>query len=185
MNKIIAYILIALGVSNILIWVFSGFEINWLAIFGIDFISRWGGSLMIILGVGIIRSIKVNENASVAAEQDKLDLNLEDGEELIFSNNTAATIVHVSNKRLFFRNIDLTDQTIKEIENVLTDAEIDFKLNEIKTCKIIKVKEIAKTKIGKVSGFTFGIQLEMTDGRIINVSTTKADILSSHINRFL
>jgi hypothetical protein len=182
MNKIIAYILIALGASDLLIWVFNGFSFGWLEfVVGVNVISKYGGWIMIAIGGAILNKISANTNA----EQDKLDLNLEEGEEMIFSNNTTATIVHVSNKRLFFRNIDLTDQTIKENENVLTDSKIDFRLNEIKTCKPIKVKEIAKTKIGKVSGFTFGIQLEMTDGRIINISTTKADIISSHINKFL
>jgi hypothetical protein len=77
------------------------------------------------------------------------------------------------------------ENIIKNHENVIPDEKAIFNYNDIDTVSVVKIKDIANTKIGKLSSFEFGISLKMNDGKIVNLPTSKSELICAHISKFL
>jgi len=74
---------------------------------------------------------------------------------------------------------------LKHNDNVITDEKAIIFYNDISNVSAVKVKDVANTKLGKLSGFEFGISLEMKDGSIKNLPTSKSELICAHISKYI
>lgn len=180
-KKIIAYILIGLGALDLIIWAFNGFSFGWLElVIGVNDVSKYGAWVMIGLGFWMFRKEKAKDKSEIDAITD-----LNEGEEVIFKNVGNTSIVTLTNKKIIFRCFQIDDSFVKNHNNVVTDEKVIFEFNNIESVRFVKTKETAKTKIGGALNLEFGIQLIMKDGTIHNLPTSKSEILTAHINKYL
>jgi hypothetical protein len=181
MKKYIWLILVVLGASDLILWVINDFEFGWIdLIFGFGFISRNGGWIMIALGFWLRRRDKIKEKSMI---DDISDVDVD--EQIVHKEIGNATIVTVTTKKIIFRNWDITDDTIKNFENVLSDEKKIISYTDIKSCTPIKSKDVANTKLGKLSNTNFGISITTNEDEIYNIIVAKGEIVSAHINKYL
>jgi uncharacterized membrane protein YuzA (DUF378 family) len=179
--KKLYYALIIFGALDILLWLITGLESGWVDfIFGSNAFSQHAWWIMIGLGIYFLNKEKAKEKSEIEDVQD-----LEAGENVVFKNVGQSTIVTITTKKIIFRAFDIEDRTIKDYSNVISDEKRIFNYTEIASVKPIKYKDISKNKIGKLIGTEFGISLEMKDGVIANLMTSKNDVISAHINKYL
>jgi hypothetical protein len=180
-KKIIAYILIGLGALDLIIWAFNGFSFGWLElVVGVNDLSKYGAWVMIGIGFWMYRKEKAKDKSEIDAITD-----LNEGEEIIFKNTGNSSIVTVTNKKVIFRAFNIDDTILKNHNNVVADEKAIFEYNDIESARFVKTKETAKTKIAGALNLEFGIQLIMKDGTIHNLPTSKSEIISAHINKYL
>lgn len=60
-----------------------------------------------------------------------------------------------------------------------------FHYQDIEDVIPVKVKDIANTKIGKLSGFEFGISLKLKNGVTANLPSSKSELICAHILKFI
>lgn len=180
-KKIIYYILIGLGALDLIIWVFNGFTFGWLElVVGVNEISKYGAWIMIGAGIWLLRK----ENAIEKSEIDAIS-DLETGEEIIFKNSGNTTIITLTSKKIIYRAFNVEENTLKHNDNVITDEKAIIFYNDISNVSAVKVKDVANTKLGKLSGFEFGISLKMKDGSIKNLPTSKSELICAHISKYI
>lgn len=181
MKKYIWLILIILGASDLLLWVVNAFEFGWLElVFGVGFISQNGGWIMIALGIWLRRREKIKEKSLI---DDISDVDID--EQVVHKEIGNSTIVTITSKKIIFRNWDIDENTIQNFDHVLTDEKKLINYNEIKSCIPVKVKDVANTKLGKMSNLNFGISITTKEGEIYNIPVAKGEIVSAHINKYL
>lgn len=180
-KKIFYYILIGLGALDLIFWVLNGFSFGWLElIVGVNGLSKYGAWIMIATGIWLLKKEKAKEKSEIDAVAD-----LETGEEIIFKNAGNTTILTLTSLKIIYRAFNVEENTIKQNDNVIADEKAIFYYNDINFVSAVKVKDIANTKIGKLSGFEFGISLKMKDGKIINLPTSKSELICAHIAKYL
>lgn len=180
-KKIIAYCLIGLGALDLIIWAFNGFTFGWLElVIGVNAVSQYGAWAMIGLGFWMFQKEKAKDKSELDAITD-----LNEGEEIIFKNVGNTSIVTVTNKKIIFRAFHIDESFVKHHNNVLTVEKAIFEFNDIESVRLIKTKETAKTKFHGALNMEFGIQVITKDGAIYNLPTSKSEILSAHINKYL
>jgi hypothetical protein len=180
-KKFIFYGLIAAGALDLLIWIINGFSFGWLElIVGVNAISKYGAWLMIASGVWLLKKENAKEKSEVDAVSD-----LEPGEEIVFKNTGNATIITLTNKKLIYRAFSVEDATLKNHDNVVQDGKAIFLYPDIEDITPVKVKDIANTKIGKLSGFEFGVSLKLKNGTIANLPTSKSELICAHISKYI
>jgi hypothetical protein len=180
-KKIIYYTLISLGFLDLIIWVLNEFSFGWIElVVGVNVLSKFGAWLMIAGGFWLLKKEKAREKSEIDAIRD-----LDAGEEIIFKNTGNATIITVTSKKIIYRAFGVEENIIKNHENVIPDEKAIFNYNDIDTVSVVKIKDIANTKIGKLSSFEFGISLKMNDGKIVNLPTSKSELICAHISKFL
>ena len=180
-KKIFYYILIGLGALDLIIWVLNGFSFGWLElIVGVNGLSKYGAWIMIATGIWLLKKEKAKEKSEIDAVAD-----LETGEEIMFKNVGNTTILTLTSLKIIYRAFNVEENTIKQNDNVIADEKAIFYYNDINFVSAVKVKDIANTKIGKLSGFEFGISLKMKDGKIINLQTLKSELICAHIAKYL
>jgi len=65
-KKIIAYVLIGLGILDLIIWAANGFTFGWLElIVGVNVLSKYGAWLMIFYGFWMFKKEKAKEQSEV------------------------------------------------------------------------------------------------------------------------
>lgn len=181
MKKILSYLLIAIGASDLMLWVINGLAFGWFEfVVGVNGISRYGPWLSIVAGIWLLRRELAVEKSEVDAVSD-----LDSGEEIIFKNVGNTTIVTLTNKRIIYRSFHLQDDISKKYENVIKEEKAFMNYAEISSVNPIKAKEIAKTKFGKLSFWEFGVSMHMKDGSVINMPTGKPELISAHISKYL
>jgi len=181
MKKILSYILIAVGASDLILWVINGLSFGWLEfVVGVNVISRYGPWLLILGGVWLLRREQAIDKSEVDAVSD-----FEPGEDIIFKHIGNSTIVMLTSKRILYRSFNLQDSVYKNHNNVLADEKVSIYYSDINSVKAIRVKDIAKNAIGKLSGFEFGVSLSMKDGAEINIYTGKSHLIAAHISKLL
>ena len=180
-KKIIAYILIGLGALDLIIWALNGFSFGWLElVVGVNVLSQYGAWIMIAFGIWMIQKEKAKSKSEIDAIAD-----LNDGENIIFKNIGNSSIVTVTNQKIIFRTFNIDDTLLKNHNNVVADEKIIFEYNDIESARFVKTKETAKTSIGGALNLEFGVQLKMKDGTIHNLPTSKSEIISAHIHKYL
>jgi len=180
-KKIIYYGLIASGVFDFLIWIINGFYFGWLElIVGVNVISKWGAWLMIASGIWLLKKENAKEKSEIDAITD-----LEPGEEIIFKNTGNATIITITNKKLICRAYNVQDETLKNFDNVVQEEKVIFYYHEIEDVIPVKAKDIANTKIGKLSSFEFGISLKLKNGVTVNLPSSKSELICAHISKLI
>lgn len=181
MKKNIGYILVILGILHYLLFFINGRTFGWLEfIFGVNVISQYGAMIMIAFGLDLIR----REHGQEKSEID-LVLDLDDGEEIIYKNVGSKTIITLTTKKIIYRAFAVNDTTIKNHNNVFSYEKGTFQYSDINNVSPIKVKDIAKSKLGKLSGFEFGISLNMKDGNVINLPAAKSELICAHLSKFI
>jgi hypothetical protein len=180
-KKIIAYILIGLGALDLIIWALNGFSFGWLElVVGVNVLSQYGAWIMIAFGIWMIQKEKAKSKSEIDAIAD-----LNEGENIIFKNIGNSSIVTVTNQKIIFRTFNIDDTLLKNHNNVVADEKIIFEYNDIESARFVKTKETAKTSIGGALNLEFGVQLKMKDGTIHNLPTSKSEIISAHIHKYL
>jgi hypothetical protein len=182
MNKKIFYFgLIGLGILDLVMWIINGFSFGWIElVVGVNALSKYGAWLMIASGFWLLKKENAKEKSEIDSVKD-----LEAGEEIIFKNTGTSTIVTVTSKKIIYRAFNVEENTIKNHDNVIADEKAVFSYHDIDSVSAVKIKDIANTKIGKISGFEFGISLKMKDGKIVNLPTSKSELICAHISKFL
>jgi hypothetical protein len=180
-KKIFFYILIGLGALDLIIWVFNGFSFGWLElIVGVNAISQYGAWIMIATGIWLLRKENAKEKSEIDAISD-----IETGEEIIFKNSGNTTIITLTSKKIIYRAFNVEENTLKQNDNVIADEKAIIYYTDIINVSAVKVKDVANTKIGKLSGFEFGISLKMKDGSIKNLPTSKSELICAHISKYI
>jgi len=180
-KKIIAYILIGLGALDLIIWLFNGFSFGWLElVIGVNDVSKYGAWVMIGLGFWMFRKEKAKDKSEIDAITD-----LNEGEEVIFKNVGNTSIVTLTNKKIIFRCFQIDASFVKNHNNVVTDEKAIFEFDNIESVRFVKTKETAKTKLHGALNIEFGVQVILKDGAIHNLPTSKSEIISAHINKYL
>lgn len=180
-KKAIAYILIGIGASDILLWLINGFEFGWLEfVVGVNVVSEYGAWTMIAIGFWIIRKQKAIEKSEI---DDVADLDEE--ENVAYKQINASTIVTVTNKKIIYRCFDDINEIVNKNNNVLADEKVIFPYDEIDSVAPVKTKETAKTNLGGMLNINFGIQLKLKDGTVYNIPTTKGELICAHINKLI
>lgn len=180
-KKIVAYILIGLGALDLIVWMFNGFSFGWLElVVGVNLISKYGAWIMIASGVWLLNKEKAKEKSEIDSVAD-----LEIGEEIIFKNTGNTTIIIVTNKKIIYRAFNIEESTLKNHNDVVPEEKAIFQYADIDSVISVKVKDIANTKVGLLSGFEFGLSLKMKDGSVKNLPTSKSELLSAHISKYL
>jgi hypothetical protein len=181
MKKNIGYILVILGILHYLLFFFNGRTFGWLEfVFGVNIISQYGAGFMIAFGVELIRRGRGQEKSEI-----DLVLDLNDGEEIIYKNTGSVSIIILTTKKIIYRAFAVTDTTIEMNNNVFPYEKGTFQYSDINNVSPIKVKDIAKSKLGKLSGLKFGISLNMKDGNIINLPAAKSELICAHLSKFI
>lgn len=178
--KILYYALIILGALDIIIWLLTGFETGWIDIFGVEPLSRHGWWLMIGTGIYFLSKQKAKEKSEIEDVKD-----LEEGEQIVYKNVSASTIITLTTKKIIFRAFDnqSLDGIAKNFENVIVDEKRIFLNDEITSVKSVKCKDIAKRKIGKLNSTEFGISLVLKNGETANLMTSKSELIVAHISK--
>ncbi len=180
-KKIIYYGLIVAGALDLLIWVLNGFSFGWIElIVGVNVISKYGAWIMIASGIWLLKK----ENAKEMSEIDSIS-DLEQGEEIIYKNTGNSTIITLTNKKLIYRGFNVEDKTLKYHDNVVQLEKAIFQYDEIENIFPVKVKDIANTKLGKLSGFEFGVSLQLKEGSTINLPCSKSELICAHISKYI
>jgi hypothetical protein len=180
-KKIIYYSLIAAGTLDLIIWIINGFSFGWLElIVGVNVLSEYGAWIMIASGIWLLKKENAKEKSEIDAVSD-----LEPGEEIVFKNTGNATIITLTNKKLIYRAFSVEDATLKNHDNVVQEEKAIFLYEDIEDVIPVKVKEIANTKIGKLTGFEFGISLKLKNGVTANLPSTKSELICAHILKFI
>ena len=180
-KKLIYYSLICLGALDLILWILNDFSFGWLElIVGVNVISEWGAWLMIATGIWLFKKEDAKEKSEIDAVAD-----LEPGEEIIFKNSCVATIVTLTSKNIIYRAFDVGDAYIKNYDNVIADEKAIFHYSDINSASPVKVKDIANTKLGKLSGFEFGISLNLKNGTTVNLPISKSELICAHISKYI
>jgi hypothetical protein len=181
MKKILSYLLIAIGASDLILWVVNGLAFGWFEfVVGVNGISRYGPWLFIVAGIWLLRRELAVEKSEVDAVAD-----LEPGEQIVFKHVGNATIVTLTNKRIIYRAFNLDANMSKKYEHVIAEEKTFLNYEDISSVEPVKAKEIAKTKLGKLSMWIFGISIHMKDGSVLNMPTGKSELISAHITKYL
>jgi len=181
MNKTVSIILIALGVSDLILWILSGLENGWLEyVVGVNALSQFGSWALILFGIWGLRKAK-------AKGQMELDLikELDDDEQVVFKHSGNSTLITLTNKRIIFNAFSIDDNTVEGNKNVVADSKVIFNYDTIESVKPVKTKETSTSKLGGALNMEFGVQLTMKDGSINNLLTSKSEIISAHISKQL
>jgi hypothetical protein len=181
MNHTFSKVLIALGASDLILWIFSGLESGWLEyIVGVNVLSQYGSWGMISLGIWGLTKAKA---------QDKMELDLikelDDDEQVVFKHSGHSTLITLTNKRIIFNAFSIEDKIVEGNKNVVAESKVIFNYDTIESVKPVKTKETATTKFGGALNMEFGVQLTMNDGSINNLLTSKSEIISAHISKQL
>lgn len=129
------------------------------------------GILMIVIGTMILKKEKARELTSLEEHE------LNEGERLVYKKIGGVAIVTVTNQRLrYYRFLKNDRETIK---NLPAERE-DFSIAGIKSVKVVGINDIMKSWI-KVKS-KWGIQLELKDGRIVNIPIEEQEVLANHID---
>jgi hypothetical protein len=180
-KKIIAYVLIGLGILDLIIWAANGFTFGWLElIVGVNVLSKYGAWLMIFYGFWMFKKEKAKEQSEVDEISD-----LTEGEHVVFKNLGGKTIITLTNKKIIFRAFSLDDSFVKAHNDIVFESKATIEYASIESVTPVKTKDTAKNKLAGALNLEFGIQLKMKDGTIKNLPSSKSELLCAHINKFL
>lgn len=180
-KKYIGIVLIILGAADLLIWLLNDFSFGWLElVVGVNFISKYGAWLMIFFGYWLFN----RENAKEKAEVDEI-LDLEEGEIVVFKNVGNSTIITLTNKKIIYRAFHLEQNFINSHNDLVSDEKALFDYKQIEKVRAVKNKDTGNSKIARAINLEFGIQLLMKNGMIYNLPTSKSELISAHINKYL
>ncbi|MDA1336173.1 MAG: hypothetical protein O2818_04715 [Bacteroidetes bacterium] len=180
-KKALYYTLIVLGALDLLLWVINGFEFGWLElVVGVNVISENAAWIMMGVGFWLLKKEKAKEKSEIDDVAD-----LDEGEQIIYKNSGNSTIITLTTKKIIYRAFGVEEETVKNHENVVADEKAFFNYGDIESVKTVKIKDVAKTKIGKLYGLTFGISLTMKNGSVMNLPTTKSELICAHITKHL
>jgi hypothetical protein len=176
-KKMIAWILIALGALDIIVWFIDGWGwTNYL--FGDNVFTKYAWGILIFGGFYMLKK----ENALYKAKIDDLDLN--ENETIIHKQTGNAAIVTVTNERVRFRGYSMDD--VRKSSKGLPEGEIaEYQFSEIEKVQPVKSSEVAKFKIGKLVSLNWGVQLNLKDGNIINIPISDSELVAKHIEKQL
>ena len=135
---------------------------------------------MIILGYWLFN----RENAKEKAEIDEIS-DLEEGEQVVYKNVGNSTIITLTNKKIIYRAFDLDQNFINSHNDMVSDEKAIFDYEQIEKVTAVKNKDTGNSKIARAINLEFGIQLLMKDGTIYNLPTSKSELISAHIIKYL
>lgn len=176
-KKYIAYALIWLGASDLLIWVVNDFSFGWFEfVVGVNVISKYGAWLMIICGIWFYNQQRVKEESEI-----DLLIDLDKDEVMLYKHVGMATIICLTNKKIIYRAHNLDQQFINNHNDIVKDEKAIFEYADIETARPVKTKDTGSSKLARTINVEFGIQLLLKDGSIKNLPTSKSELICSHI----
>lgn len=108
---------------------------------------------------------------------------LNDGEELVFTDKGTAMILTLTTSRLMFAEIDL-DNIRSNSQHIPSEPAGEFLLEDIQSVSKVKSSDVSNNAVGKKINLNFGVQLVTKDG-VFNLPTSKADILIAHLTKYI
>lgn len=177
MNKnTIGIALILAGILDISLWLAQGY--GWTEfIFGVGMLSKYSWGILIAAGFYIRNQHKAERTAELQVAQ------LNDGEELVFTDKGTAMILTLTTSRLMFAEIDL-DNIRSNSQHIPSEPAGEFLLEDIQSVSKVKSSDVSNNAVGKKINLNFGVQLVTKDG-VFNLPTSKADILIAHLTKYI
>ena len=177
MNKnTIGIALIIAGALDLLLWLAQGY--GWTEfLFGVGMLSRYSWGILIAAGF----YIRNQHKAEMAAELQVAQLN--DGEEVVFTDKGTAMILTLTTSRLMYAEIDLDDLRGNS-QNIPSEPAGEFLVEDIQSVSKVKSSDVSNNALGKKINLSFGVQLVTKNG-VFNLPTKKADILIAHLTKYI
>jgi hypothetical protein len=191
-KKIIAYSLIVLGALPIIgkiIYTILARSNQTIIInndFIVDLFSKYGagivigsflvGVILMVVGFYMLKKEKSRTNS----EEDELNMNAD--ENVVLKQVGSVSIVIITNKRVIFYGFFI-DNLRKSIPNLPWSNKAEYTIDEIQSVKAINSNDLTnkKTPINA----KWGIQLELKEGKIVNIPISEQDIVALHIDRLV
>lgn len=175
-KNIIGFALIIAGALDLILWLAQGYGWTEL-IFGVGVLSSYSWGILIAAGFYIRNQHKAELAAELQVAQ------LEEGEEVIFTDKGTAVILTLTSTRLMFAEIEL-DDVRKNSQHIPSESAGDFLLKDIQSVSKVKSSDVSNNALGKKINLSFGIQL-ITKNGVVNLPTKKADILIAHMTKYI
>ena len=179
---LISYVFIAIGASDLLLWLVNGFSFGWMEfVIGVNAFATFLPWALVAYGIWLIRKDKVLKKLEI-----ELITELDSDESIQFRKDNGASIFILTNKKILFRNYAMTKEMVDTFENMLIDEKRNIEFSEIESCKHITIGEVAALSKNKNSTKKFGIQLILKSGEILNFDLRmKSEIAFAHLQKNL
>lgn len=184
-KKLIAYGLIILGVlpiiGKIIFTVLARGNNHFVDLFskfgnGFIFIIYFIGVILMIIGFYMLKK----EKFKTKSEQEELDMNAD--ENVVLKQVGSVSIVIITNKRVIFYGLFI-DNLRKSVPNLPASNKMEYTIDEIQSVKAINSSDLTNTKTP--INAKWGIQLELEEGKIVNIPISEQDIVAQHIDRLV
>lgn len=184
-KKLIAYVLIILGVlpiiGKIIFTVLARGNNHFVDLFskfgsGFIFIIYFIGVILMIIGFYMLKK----EKFKTKSEQEELDMNAD--ENVVLKQVGSVSIVIITNKRVIFYGLFI-DNLRKSVPNLPASNKMEYTIDEIQSVKAINSSDLTNTKTP--INAKWGIQLELEEGKIVNIPISEQEIVAQHIDRLV
>jgi hypothetical protein len=177
---LIAFALIAIGGSDLLLWVVNGFSFGWFEfVFGVNVFSTVVPWTLIAIGFWLIKKNKVLQKLEL-----ELITELAKDEQVEYKQDNGQAIVIITNKKIMFRNYAIPKEFAEKFENVLVDEKRNIDFNEIESSRVVQMSEIAIDSKEKKSNKPFGLQIHLKSNEIFNIDIgMKSEIVFAHLQK--
>ncbi len=145
---------------------------------GIIIGSYFAGILMVVIGFMILKKERIIKAANRDAS------NLDDGETLIHKQTGDNSIITITNKRVRFYGVYVKNLRYSSTNLPDSDKE-DFLLTNISKVRPVNFSDVGSNRLAKKNPAKWGIQLQLKDGRIVNLPITEQDIVSGQIEQLI
>lgn len=176
---VVGWVLIALGVADILQWMLTKPGIGWTNyVLGDNFLTRYGWGMMIGAGVMLVR----RGNAERRAAQ--WNAELDPGESVVLTKRSSLGVLTVTDRRIRFQEADLSTQR-KGIRNIPAGSSVELALSDIESIRAVRQREVASTKLAGIINTMWGISITTKDGDEINLPVSDAVDVAALAQRFM
>lgn len=179
---LIAYAFIAIGASDLLLWLINGLSFGWMEfVIGVNAFSTVLPWTLITIGIWLIRKDRVLKKLEI-----ELITEIDTDETIQYRQDNGGSIFILTNKKILFRNYAMSKEMVDKYENMLIDERRNIEFSEIESFKHITSGEIAVLPKDKKSTKKFGIQLILTNGEVLNFDLgMKSEIAFAHLQKNL
>jgi hypothetical protein len=191
-KKLIAYCLIILGALPIIgriifavlaeqnqpIYINNDFIVDLFSKYGAGIIigSYFIGLIIMVVGFYMLKKEKFKSKS----EQD--ELNMDGDEHIVLKQVGSVSIVIITNKRVIFYGFFI-DNLRKSVPNLPASNKMEYTIEEIQRVNAINSSDLTskKTPINA----KWGIQLELKEGKIVNIPISEQDMVAQNIDRLI